>query len=118
MAGKPAHKTALAPLPPETFGRKLCRVREDVGGFHCEELAAIISQWAPISGATLSRLEHTTETPTQPRQRLITALACIACGIDPAELGVGYDDFPPAWDLEAVMRTIAHSSPCITRMVA
>ena len=115
MALKRQTTAALASLPPEPFGRKLCRIREDVAEILIEDLARRISQWTPVSSATLSRLEHATEVPSRDQARLVATLFCIACGVDPAEVGLGFDDLPPAWDVPQVMQKLTSYSPCSTR---
>jgi hypothetical protein len=100
----------LAVLPPEPFGRKLCRAREDMAHMKLDEVAERISQWVAVSTATLSRLEHEDAPPSKGNPQIIATLAAVACGLDPAELGLSLDSLPSAWNRESVLQSLASAS--------
>jgi hypothetical protein len=96
-------------LPPEPFGRKLTRAREDVAGLRMDQLANAISAWHPCTSATISRLENNPD--MMPNANMIVmVLAVLGCGFDPQEFGLSLDDLPSAWDRKAVIESMtAHS---------
>lgn len=103
----------LPSLPPEPFGRKLTRAREDVARLRLDQLASVISQWHPCNPATLSRLEN--DPAMMPNKNpIIMCLAVVACGFDPQSFGLSWDDLPQAWDRDRVIDTLqpALVSPC------
>lgn len=90
--------TALLQLPPEPWGRRLTRAREDVAGLTQSEALAIVGNYVATSDAMISRLESATERPTGQRttRRLQLAFAlCMIYGVDPAELDLSPNDLPP-----------------------
>jgi hypothetical protein len=90
-------------------------MREDIAHLGVDELAQLVSQWAAVSGSTISRFEHQEAPPNRPQARTVLVLAALACGVDPEELELSIDDLPPAWDREAVMASLAPASPCNPR---
>lgn len=85
-------------LPPEPFGRKLTRAREDIAKLSMEVLADRISLWHHCNPATISRLERRSE-PMPNANRTIDALrtwprsrpAPSASGARPSASGVDRD---------------------------
>jgi hypothetical protein len=82
----------LRVLPPEPWGRRLRRVREDVGGFNMEQATAEMARYLLVSTASISRLEGLAEIPGDPRQLRTAFVLCLICGVDPAELGLAPKD--------------------------
>lgn len=86
---------AVAPLPPEPWGSKFHRAREDVGGFKSLELAAAeISHYKLCTATTLSRLERRADHPSTRSARATAYIACLIYGVDPVELDLDPDDVP------------------------
>lgn len=85
----------LPPLPPEPWGRRLKRAREDVAQVSLDAAASALSAYIFVSGPTLSRLESRTIAPIDRRQRGTAYLACVGYGVNPAELGLTAEDLPP-----------------------
>lgn len=100
-------------LPPEPFGRKLTRAREDIAKLSMEVLADRISLWHHCNPATISRLERRSE-PMPNANRTIMVLAVLGCGFDPAEFGLSLDDLPKGWDRAQVIASMQRESslPC------
>lgn len=83
------------PLPPEPWGAKFRRAREDVGRYRSlEEAAAAISGYKLCSGSTLSRLEHEPFPPANRGSRATAFVACWVYNVDPAHLDLDPDDVP------------------------
>jgi hypothetical protein len=76
----------LRKLPPETWGRRLRRMREDVAGMNLTEATEAMAQFQLVSLSSVSRLEARTERPDDPRLLRTALLLCLVCGVDPAEL--------------------------------
>ncbi len=85
----------LVPLPPEPWGRRLKRAREDVAGLRLEDAARKVAYFHPISDATLCRLEARAEVPTTRSQLAASYIACLVYGVDPEDLDLNGDDVPP-----------------------
>ncbi len=92
-------------LPPEPFGRKLTRAREDIAKLRMDQVANAISQWYPCTAATLSRLENDPAMMPNKNQRIMV-LAVLACGFDPEVFGLSWDDLPVAWDRDKLIETV------------
>jgi hypothetical protein len=94
MSGSAAE---LGELPPEPWGRRLRRAREDVGGYtNVDRAAEKVSRYQLTTGSTLARLEKLDEPPTNRQRRVLATIALIIYGIDPEPFGLGRDDLPPA----------------------
>ena len=92
IAGKILHMSELRALPPEPWGRRLRRVREDVGGLNMDQATAAMARYVVVSTATISRLEGLPAIPADPRQLRTAFVLCVICGVDPAELGLAPKD--------------------------
>lgn len=90
-------------------------MREDIAHLGVDELAQRVSQWAAVSGSTISRFEHQDAPPSRPQARTVLVLAALACGVAPEEIDLSINDLPPAWDREAVMASLTPASPCNPR---
>lgn len=85
----------LRQLPPEPWGRKMRRAREQVADLTLGEAAELASRFTLTDASTISRLESMTEPPTGARsksQRQRAYILCLAYEVDPASLGLGPDD--------------------------
>ena len=87
----------LRHLPPEPWGRRLTRAREDVAGLNLDEAATLAGHWMLTSKATISRLEQQPELPAGHRsgsRRQLAYVLCLAYRVDPADFGLGPGDLP------------------------
>ena len=88
-----------ATVPPEPWGRRLLRAREDVAGLNLDEAAATAGHYVMTTASTISRLERLPTEPTGPRQRSRRQLAYVLCAyvynVDPADFGLSSEDVPP-----------------------
>jgi hypothetical protein len=84
--------TELRALPPEPWGRRLRRAREDVGGLNMDQATAAMARYVVVSTATISRLEGLPVIPADPRQLRTALVLCVICGVDPAEVGLAPKD--------------------------
>lgn len=94
--------SGFRPVPPEPWGRRLGRAREQLAGMRLDDAAAAVSWWMPTTASTISRLEKLQVEPVGARSGSRRALAFALChvyGVDPAEFGVSVDDIPVGWDL-------------------
>jgi hypothetical protein len=83
------------PLPPEPWGSKFRRAREDVGGYNrLEDVAREVSRYKLCSTATISRMENLPGLPTTRSARATAYIACVIYGVDPSELDLDPDDVP------------------------
>jgi hypothetical protein len=85
-------------MPPEPWGRRLTRAREDVAGLTLDEAATLAGRWMLTSKATISRLEAQNELPIGHRsasRRQLAYVLCLAYRVDPADFGLGSSDLPP-----------------------
>lgn len=100
-------------LPPEPFGRKLTRAREDIAKMSMEVLADRISLWHACTPATISRLERRPELMPAANP-IIMVLAVLGCGFDPSAFGLSLDDLPKGWDRSQVVASMQRelSLPC------
>lgn len=89
--------TALRAMPPEPWGRKMRRAREDVAEMSLERAVAAAGDYLLTSTSTISRLESSTDVPTMARQRQLALVLCLAYDVDPAEFGLSPDDAPTGW---------------------
>lgn len=88
----------LRHLPPEPWGRRLKRAREDIAGFNLNQAAAMAGYFVICSDSTISRLETLHEMPEGPRgsrRRQLAYVLCLAYRIDPIDLGLDSNDTPP-----------------------
>jgi hypothetical protein len=83
-------------LPPEPWGRRLRRAREDFAGLKLPEAAEAVSRYQLTTGSTLARLEYLDGPPTNRQRRVLATLALVIYGIDPEPFGLGRRDLPPA----------------------
>ena len=81
-------------LPPEPWGAKMRRAREDVAGMSMETAVHELGRYLSASMSTVSRIEHSSELPPQKRTREKAILLCRVYGIDPAELDLDLEDLP------------------------
>lgn len=82
-------------LPPEPWGRKMRRAREDVAEWTLDEAAASIGRFYRVTGSTIARLEKLPEVPTDIRRRTLACVAVILYGLGPSEFGLeGERDLP------------------------
>jgi transcriptional regulator with XRE-family HTH domain len=87
-------KRQLKSIPPEPWGSRIRRAREDVAGLTNEQAAAELNKYTSGSMSTISRLEHSPSVPPQRRTREKAILLCHIYGIDPAELDLDVDELP------------------------
>jgi hypothetical protein len=86
------------PLPPEPWGRRMCRAREDVAGLTLKQAVELLGYLMPSSDSTISRLESFDVVPTGPRSRTMRQRAYLLCAVydvDPTDLDLYPDDLPP-----------------------
>lgn len=96
----------LQHMPPEPWGRRLLRAREDVAGYSMEQAVELVSTYMLTTKSTISRLEQQTEAPNGHRaagRRQLAYILCVAYGVDPADFGLTPDDLPPG--ISRAMRT-------------
>jgi len=95
---------AVRHLPPEPWGRRMKRAREDVAHLSLDKAAKLISPYVFTSASNISRMESLTEAPhraqSRSRRQLATVLV-LSYGMDPAEFGLGDDDLPSGIDIPA-----------------
>ena len=87
----------LRHLPPEPWGRKMRRAREDVAGLSLAAAAELVSPYLFTSGSNISRMEQLDGVPSGAQSRSRRHLAVVlvlAYGMDPAEFGLDLDDLP------------------------
>jgi hypothetical protein len=85
------------PLPPERWGSKFRRAREDVGGYsRLEDAAAQVSRYKLTSASALSRMERLDGPPPNRSTRGTAYIACVVYGVDPSDLDLDPDDVPAA----------------------
>ena len=108
------------PVPPEPWGRRLARVRQDVAGLTLSQAADLVGHFLPTTDATISRLESRATPPVGPRQRsrrMLTYVLCMAYGVDPADFGVSDDDMPDEMHIpprrEGMSSTKWQSAPAV-----
>lgn len=89
-----AKRSALSVLPPESFGRKMRRAREDVAELTLSEAAEGVNRWMVTSAATIGRLEQLEHPPGDRRRRQLAYTACVVYGIDPVQLGLSVEGIP------------------------
>lgn len=85
----------FVPIPPEPWGRRLSRVREDIAQLTLHQAAELANNFMITSYGSINRLERTTEAPTGRLRRQLAFVLCRAYRVDPAEFGLGEDDIPP-----------------------
>lgn len=86
------------PIPPEPWGRRLARVRQDVAGMTLAEAMRAASRVMLTTDVTISRLEALPVVPAGPRQGSRRQLAYVLCRsyrVDPEEFGLSENDLPP-----------------------
>lgn len=84
------------PLPPEPWGSKFRRAREDVAGYKLEVAAEAVSRYKLTSASALSRMEKREGPPPNRSARGTAYIACVIYGVDPADLDLDPDDVPAA----------------------
>ena len=84
-----------AQLPPEPWGRRMRRAREDYAGLSQDRAVDAISQVALVDATTIGRLERLEEPPTSPKRRRMAYLLCLVYGLDPEQFGLDDGDVPP-----------------------
>jgi hypothetical protein len=77
----------LKRLPPEGWGKKLQRAREDAG-LSLQAAETRIRPLLPTSYRTLARLETLDDCPQDARRQLQAFVAILAYGFDPADFGL------------------------------
>lgn len=93
-----ADQPILRRLPPEPWGRRLRRAREDVAGYTLAEAVGLAGRFVLVTDSTISRLEAMEVQPSGPRaggRRQLAYILSVAYGVDPAEFGLSPDDLPP-----------------------
>lgn len=88
-------KRTLKPIPPEPWGSRLRRAREDVAHLTGEQAVAHLGEYVSSSASTVSRLEHSPDVPHQRRTREKAILLCYVYGVDPHELDLNPEELPP-----------------------
>jgi transcriptional regulator with XRE-family HTH domain len=87
-------KRQLKSIPPEPWGSRIRRAREDVAGLTVEVAAGELNKYTNGSMSTVSRLEHSPSVPPQRRTREKAILLCHIYGVNPAELDLDVDELP------------------------
>lgn len=100
----PLEARQFTPIPPEPWGRRLARVREDVAGYTLDEAVALAGNFMLTTASTVSRLEGLDSEPVGNRQgsrRQLAYVLCRAYGVNPAEFGLTANDMPPGVTIPA-----------------
>jgi hypothetical protein len=88
----------LRHMPPEPWGRRLSRAREDLADLNLDQAAALAGFWMRTTRSTVQRLETLQAVPTGPKsgsKRQLAYVLCLAYRVDPADFDLSPDDLPP-----------------------
>jgi transcriptional regulator with XRE-family HTH domain len=88
-------KRQLKTIPPEPWGSRIRRAREDVAGLTNEEAARELNKYTSGSMSTISRLEHSPSVPPQRRTREKAILLAYIYRVDPVDLDLDVGELPP-----------------------
>lgn len=84
----------LGSLPPEPWGWKMKRAREEYAALTLDQAADAIGRYMHTSTASISRMEDSEGVPTDKRRRALACIASLTYGLDPEQFGVTVDDVP------------------------
>ncbi len=95
MSSTSSGQLQLDPLPPESWGRRFRRAREDHARLSLQAAEAAVKElgWE-TSHTTLGRIEKANEVPATKRQRQTAIFALVAYGVDPTDFGLSLNELP------------------------
>lgn len=83
----------LQALDAETWGERIGRARSRAG-LSLKEAASRVSDFIPVSYASIMRLENLGSEPPDAKRRAVAFLTLVAYGYNPAEFGLSRSDVP------------------------
>jgi hypothetical protein len=104
--------TDLRPAPPENWGKRFKRCREEVATLEQVDYAL----GNHVSRSTLNRLEKSGTEPTSPKMRERACLVALYCGYMPEEFGLSFDDLSPGIDPGVVAALRTQLITCFTTL--
>lgn len=90
-------------LDPETWGEQMRRARRRAGNPTLDHMADVLSRWASVDKATLSRLERLATPPHDEARRQRAALMLVLYGFGLEDFQLTADDVPRGIDVAAFL---------------